>query len=58
MTIEYRIKDGECIPIRVHTVVISVQHSPDIKLEEMRRQLKEILIKVNNLNDVKYEFYS
>lgn len=43
---EYRIEGGACNPIRVHTIVISVQHSLDIELEEMRRQLKEILIKV------------
>ena len=48
---EYRIEGGECIPVRVHTVVISVQHSPDISLQEMRKQLKETLIKVC------YKFY-
>ena len=37
---------GACIPLRVHTIVISVQHSEDITLEEMRKQLKEKVIKV------------
>ena len=37
---------GACIPLRVHTIVISVQHSEDITVEEMRKQLKEKVIKV------------
>ena len=38
--------EGACVPIRVHTVVISVQHDEDISLEEQRKQLKEEIIKV------------
>lgn len=33
-------------PLRVHTVVISVQHQPDITLEEIRHQLMEKVVKV------------
>ena len=43
---EYRIEHGACIPLRVHTVVISVQHSEDISLEDMRRELMEKVVKV------------
>ena len=46
MTVEYRIEHGACIPIRVHTVVISVQHSEAIGLDEMRKELMEKVIKV------------
>lgn len=46
VTVEYEIKDGACIPIRVHTVVISVQHSDNIAIEDMKRDLKEIVVKV------------
>lgn len=46
VTVEYEIKDGTCIPIRVHTVVISVQHSDNIAIEDMKRDLKEIVVKV------------
>ena len=46
VTIEYRNVQGACVPVRVHTVVVSVQHSPDISLPEMKKQLKEILIEV------------
>ena len=44
---EYRLESGACIPVRVHTIVISVQHSDDIKLEEMQQQLKAVVIKVH-----------
>ena len=40
VTIEHELRDGEVIPLRVHTVVISVQHSEDISLEDQREQLK------------------
>lgn len=47
VTIEHQIKDGAVIPIRVHTVVISVQHDEEISNEDMRRLLKsEIIDKV------------
>ena len=45
---EYKWEGGACVPQRVHTVVISVQHSEDITVEDMRKQLKEIVIKVND----------
>lgn len=38
---------GACVPLRVHTVVISVQHSEDITLDEMKKQLREKVIKVS-----------
>ena len=43
---EYRLDEGACIPQRVHTVVMSVQHAEDISLEEMQAQLKEKIVKV------------
>lgn len=36
---------GAVIPVRVHTIVISVQHDEDITLEDMRRALKEQVIR-------------
>jgi len=41
VTCDHELRNGEVIPLRVHTVVISVQHSDDISNEEMRKQLKE-----------------
>lgn len=37
---------GAMEPLRVHTVVISVQHSPDISLQEIRRHLMEKVVNV------------
>lgn len=45
VTIEYKREGGNVIPLRVHTVVISTQHSPDITNEEMRPLLVEKVIK-------------
>jgi len=44
VTIVHKIVDGHVVPIRVHTVVISVQHSEDISNEDMRRILKTDVI--------------
>lgn len=44
VTIEHKIINGEVIPQRVHTVVISVQHSDDITNETMRASLKSDVI--------------
>lgn len=45
MTCEYRFENGACIPIRVHTVVISTQHLAKASLEEVRRDVMEQVIK-------------
>uniref|UniRef100_A0A669BB08 S-adenosylmethionine synthase n=1 Tax=Oreochromis niloticus TaxID=8128 RepID=A0A669BB08_ORENI len=45
VTVEYRDNMGAMEPLRVHTVVISVQHSPDITLEEIRCNLMEKVVK-------------
>ena len=42
---QYTQDNGAVIPMRVHTVVISVQHNEDIALEDMRRALKEQVIR-------------
>jgi len=45
VTIEYRRDGGNVIPLRVHTVVISTQHDPNVTNEYMRKQLMEVVIK-------------
>jgi S-adenosylmethionine synthetase len=45
VTIEYKKEGGAVIPQRVHTVVISTQHSPDISNEDLRKGLMEHVIK-------------
>lgn len=46
ITAEYRFERGACIPIRVHTVVVSLQHSDEITLEDLRREVREKVINV------------
>lgn len=38
-------ENGATVPQRVHTIVISTQHSPEIDVETMRKELKEKVIK-------------
>jgi len=45
VTIEYRMDNGACIPVRVHTVVISLQHSEDIEVEDLRKEVMEKIVK-------------
>lgn len=45
VTVEYAIKDGSCVPLRVHTIVISCQHSPDVTIEKLRQDLMEHVVK-------------
>lgn len=44
VTIEYKFDSGACIPLRVHTVVLSTQHSPDVSLEKVRSDVLEKVI--------------
>eukprot|EP01017_Pseudomicrothorax_dubius_P013053 TRINITY_DN1561_c0_g1_i1.p1 TRINITY_DN1561_c0_g1~~TRINITY_DN1561_c0_g1_i1.p1 ORF type:complete len:405 (+),score=135.69 TRINITY_DN1561_c0_g1_i1:63-1277(+) len=45
VTIEYRIEGVNYIPLRVHTIVISTQHTASITNEEITAQLREHVIK-------------
>lgn len=45
VTVEYKHDNGAVVPLRVDTVVISAQHSADITTEEIRKELKEKIIK-------------
>lgn len=44
VTIRYRLDQGALIPLNVHTVVISTQHSEEISLEKLRKELKEKVV--------------
>ena len=52
VTCEYKMLKGACIPLRVHTVVISLQHSEDVTLEEIKKQLMDKVI--NHVIPAKY----
>ncbi|XP_039277153.1 S-adenosylmethionine synthase isoform X2 [Nilaparvata lugens] len=45
VTCEYCFKRGSCVPQRVHTVVVSVQHSEKITLEDLRAAVTEKVVK-------------
>lgn len=45
VTVQYRQDRGAMVPLRVHTVVVSVQHDEGVSLEEMRHCLKEQVVK-------------
>lgn len=46
VTCEYKTENGACVPVRVHTIVISAQHSEEIPLEDLRKEIMEKVIKV------------
>lgn len=45
VTVEYKEVDGETIPQRVHTVLISTQHKDGVSQERIRKDLIEYVIK-------------
>jgi len=44
VTAEYLFENGACVPTRVHTVVVSCQHSEEVSLEILRKDLMEKVI--------------
>ena len=46
VTVEYRKEGGAMVPVRVHTILISTQHSPDVTNEQIAADLQEHVIKV------------
>lgn len=46
VTCEYKLENGACVPTRVHTIVISIQHSEDVTLDQLRADLMEKVVKV------------
>lgn len=45
VTVEYKYSKGACIPLRVHSVVISVQHDETVTLEKLKKDLMEKVVK-------------
>jgi len=45
VTVEYRNDNGALTPLRVHTVVISVQHAPDVSNDQIRADLMKFVIR-------------
>ena len=40
---------GACVPIRVHTVVVSCQHSEKVTLEALRKDIMEKVVGYKNI---------
>lgn len=45
VTAEYTFNHGACVPQRVHTIVVSLQHSEKIELDDLREAIKTRVIK-------------
>jgi S-adenosylmethionine synthetase len=45
VTIEYKHDNGAVVPLRVDTVVVSAQHAETITTEQLRKEIKEKIIK-------------
>lgn len=45
VTVEYRNEGGAMVPLRVHTILISTQHSPDVTNDYIHKELMEHVIK-------------
>jgi S-adenosylmethionine synthetase len=44
VTIEYKKEGGHITPLRIHNVVISTQHDPDVDIDLLRKEVKEKVI--------------
>ena len=49
VTVEYKIINGVPVPQRVHTIVISTQHAPEISLASIQKELLEKVVKVKGI---------
>eukprot|EP00105_Crassostrea_gigas_P016842 XP_011434387.1 PREDICTED: S-adenosylmethionine synthase [Crassostrea gigas] len=45
VTIEYKYDQGTCVPLRVHSVVISAQHDENVTLDQLKKDLMEKVVK-------------
>jgi len=45
VTVEYKREGGNVIPLRFQNIVISTQHDPDIKLEDIQKAVEEHVIR-------------
>lgn len=45
VTVEYKKEGGYTVPVRIHNILISTQHDPDVTNEEIRSQIIEHVIR-------------
>lgn len=58
VTVEYRLENGRPVPNRVHTIVISTQHSEEITQEEIQVLPPVQLHKSNHMNNFFFQICS
>jgi S-adenosylmethionine synthetase len=46
VTVEYQKIASKIIPLRIHNIVISTQHDPDVKLEDLRKGIMDEVVNV------------
>ncbi|RDW78877.1 methionine adenosyltransferase [Aspergillus mulundensis] len=44
VTAEYKQEGGHIAPLRVHTVVVTAQHTPDVTVDELRGAIREMVV--------------
>ena len=49
VTIEHKFENGAVVPIRVHTIVISTQHSEAVDVKTLRKEIMEKVGFTSNL---------
>ena len=47
VTVEYKMDGGACVPLRVHTIVVSAQHAENVTLDQIKKDVKEKVINVS-----------
>ena len=52
VTAEYKFDQGACVPIRVHTVVVSCQHSEQVSLEDEAPRVRKISRRVYSKSEI------
>ena len=52
VTVEYKQEEGDLLPQRVHTVVISAQHSDEVTTERLREVIMKEIVKVRNVHSL------
>merc|ERR1712077_57649 len=57
VTCEYRFEKGACIPLRVHTIVVSTQHSEKVTLPALREDIMEKVVKAVIPGEVYFQMF-
>lgn len=46
VTVEYEYQNVDLVPLKIHSVVLSVQHKPDVNIKEIRETLERVVNQV------------